>query len=256
MYNKFLQLVIFCTLVSCSPTRSIVYLSDLKGAEYSEEVKNRTDPKIQPDDVLSITVSSLNPESNLLFNSGVLQTLGSTSSTPLTSRASEGYLVDQKGAINFPVLGRVQLAGLSKEQAINKLTDEIKKSVKNPIVNIRFLNFRVTVIGEVNKPSTFTIPSERLNIIEALGLAGDLTAYGRRENILIIREQDGIRNTSRVNLASKDILNSPSFYLQQNDIVYVEPVKTRALQSSVGLSYLSTASIVVSILSIILLALR
>jgi len=150
----------------------------------------------------------------------------------------------------------VQLAGLSKEQAINKLTDEIKKSVKNPIVNIRFLNFRVTVIGEVNKPSTFTIPSERLNIIEALGLAGDLTAYGRRENILIIREQDGIRNTSRVNLASKDILNSPSFYLQQNDIVYVEPVKTRALQSSVGLSYLSTASIVVSILSIILLALR
>jgi len=256
MNSKLFQLVVFCAMVSCSPTRSIVYLNDLKGVEYSEEIKNKTDPKIQPDDVLSISVSSLNPESNLLFNSGVLQTLGTTNSTPTTSRASEGYLVDQKGAINFPVLGRVELAGLSKEQATNKMTDEIKKSVKNPIVNIRFLNFKVTVIGEVNKPSTFTVPSERLNVIEALGLAGDLTAYGRRENILIIREHNGVRSTTRVNLASKDILNSPSFYLQQNDIVYVEPVKTRALQSSVGLSYLSTASIVVSILSILLIFLR
>jgi len=256
MNRKFLQLVVFFALASCTPSRNIVYLSDLKGTDYSEEIKNKVDPKIQPDDVLSITVSSLNPESNLLFNSGILQTLGSTSSTPSSSRASEGYLVDQKGTINFPVLGRVELAGLSKEQATNKMTDEIRKSVKNPIVNIRFLNFKVTVIGEVNKPSTFNVPSERLNVIEALGLAGDLTIFGKRENILIIREQNGVRSTSRVNLASKDVLNSPSFYLQQNDIVYVEPVKTRALQSSVGLAYLSTASIVISILSIVLFGLR
>jgi polysaccharide export outer membrane protein len=256
MIVRILQVFIFFAFVSCSPTRNIVYLSDLKVGEYSEEIKNRTDPKIQPDDVLSITVSSLNPESNLLFNSGVLQTLGTTNSTPTTSRASEGYLVDQKGTINFPVLGRVELAGLSKEQATDKMTAEIKKSVKNPIVNLRFLNFKVTVIGEVNKPSTFTVSSERLNIIEALGLAGDLTAYGRRENILIIREQNGIRSTSRVNLASKDILNSRSFYLQQNDIVYVEPVKTRAIQTSAGASYLPILSLVISTLSILLLAFR
>ena len=256
MNRKLLQLSIFFALVSCSPSRNITYLSDLKGIEYSEEIKNKTDPQIQPDDILSITVNSLNPESNLLFNSGVLQTLGSTSNTPTASRASEGYLVDQKGAINFPVLGMVELAGLSKEQATEKMTAEIKKSVKNPIVNIRFLNFKVTVIGEVNNPSMFNVPSERLNVIEALGLAGDLTSYGKRENILIVREHNGIRSISRVNLTSKDILNSPSFYLQQNDIVYVEPVKTRGIQSSAGFSYLPIVSLVISTLSILLFAFR
>ena len=256
MNSKLLQLIVFFPLVSCTGTRNIVYLSDLKGVEYSEEIKNKTDLKIQPDDALSITVSSLNPESNLLFNSGILQTLGTTSNTPTTSRVSEGYLVDKKGAINFPVLGMVELGGLSKEQAAEKMTAEIKKSVKNPIVNIRLLNFKVTVIGEVNKPSTFNVPSERLNIIEALGLAGDLTPYGRRENILIIRERNGVRSTTRVNLGSKDILNSPSFYLQQNDIVYVEPVKTRGIQSSTGFSYLPIVSLVISTLSILLLVFK
>ena len=256
MNRKLLQLSIFFALVSCSPSRNITYLSDLKGIEYSEEIKNKTDPQIQPDDILSITVNSLNPESNLLFNSGVLQTLGTASNTPTTNRANDGYLVDQKGAINFPVLGRVELAGLSKEQATEKMTAEIKKSVKNPIVNIRFLNFKVTVIGEVNKPSAFNVSSERLNVIEALGLAGDLTPYGRRENILIIRERNGVRSTTRVNLGSKDILNSPSFYLQQNDIVYVEPVKTRGIQSSTGLSYLPIVSFVISTLSILLLVFK
>lgn len=256
MNRKLLQIIILFALVSCSPSRNIVYLSDLKGIEYSEEIKNKIDPQIQPDDILSITVNSLNPESNLLFNSGVLQTLGTANNTPNTNRANDGYLVDQKGAINFPVLGRVELAGLSKEQATEKMTAEIKKSVKNPIVNIRFLNFKVTVIGEVNKPSTLNVPSERLNVIEALGLAGDLTPYGRRENILIIRERNGIRSTTRVNLGSKDILNSPSFYLQQNDIVYVEPVKSRGIQSSTGFSYLPIVSFVISTLSILLLVFK
>jgi len=246
----------YLALTSCSPTRNMVYLSDLKGTEYHEKITNKTDPKIQPDDVLSITVNSMNPESNLLFNSGVLQTLGATSGTPAIGHANEGYLVDQTGTINFPVLGRVELGGLSKEQAIDMMTAEIKKSVKNPIVNIRFLNFKVTVIGEVNRPSTFTIPSERLNVIEALGLAGDLTAYGRRENILIIREKNGIRSTSRVNLASKGILNSPSFYLHQNDIVYVEPIKTRGIQNSAGYSYLPIASFAISTLGLLLFAFR
>ena len=256
MYKITLRFVVFFAMISCSPARNIVYLSDLKGVKYSEEIKNKTDPEIQPDDILGITVSSLNPESNLLFNSGVLQTLGTTSSTPVSNRASEGYSVDRKGAINFPVLGRVILGGLTKEQATDKMTAEIKKNVKNPIVNIRFLNFKVTVIGEVNKPSTYTVPSERLNIIEALGLAGDLTAYGKRENILIIREKYGIRSIARVNLASKDILSSPSFYLQQNDIVYVEPVKTRGIQTSTGVSYLPIVSLVISTLSILLFTFR
>src|SRR5688572_19522087 len=103
------------------------------------------------------------------------------------------------------------------------MTNEIKAHVKNPIVNIRFLNFKVTVIGEVNAPATFTVDTEKINVLEALGLAGDMTAFGKRDNVLIIREKEGVRSTARINLNNKDVLNSPFFYLQQNDIVYVEP---------------------------------
>ena len=138
-------------------------------------------------------------------------------------KINEGYQVDKNGEINFPVMGKVKLADLTMEQATEKMTTQIKQYVKNPIVNIRFMNFKVTVIGEVNRPASFTIPSERINILEALGLAGDMTTFGRRENVLILREKNGVRTTARINLNNKEVLNSPFFYLQQNDIVYVEP---------------------------------
>jgi polysaccharide export outer membrane protein len=144
------------------------------------------------------------------------------------------------------------LAGLTKEEATEKMTLLIKNHVKNPIVNIRFLNFRITVIGEVNRPSTFTIPTERINLIEALGLAGDMTSYGKRENVLIIKEKDGIRKAVRVNMTKKDVMNSPYFYLQQNDVVYVEPIKIKSLQGGAGNFYLTLATASVSILSLII----
>ena len=136
------------------------------------------------------------------------------------------------------------------------MTAEITKNIKDPIVNIRFLNFRITVIGKVNKPSTFIAPSERINILEAIGLAGDLTPYGKRENILIIREQNGVRTATRVDLASKNVLSSPDFYLQQNDVVYVEPAKIKALQGSSSTFYLSLATASVSILSLLVVFFR
>ena len=111
------------------------------------------------------------------------------------TKVNEGYLVDKSGFINFPVIGKVMLAGLTKEQAVEKMTSEIKVHVKNPIVNVRFTNFKVTVIGEVFKPSTFTVATEKINVLEALGLAGDMTAYAKRENVLIIREQQGVRES-------------------------------------------------------------
>jgi polysaccharide export outer membrane protein len=242
---------------SCSPARNLIYFSDLKNTtEYTEEIKNRAEPKIQPDDLLSINVSTLNPESNILFNNGVMQAIGGVSTANNATRANDGYLVDKNGSINFPVLGNIKLAGLTKTEAADKMVSEIKNSVKNPIVNIRFMNFKITVIGEVNRPSTFNIPTERINMIEALGLAGDLTLYGKRENVLLIREKSGVRSAIRVNLASKDILNSPYFYLQQNDILYVEPVKAKALQSSSTSFYLPILSVAVSIMTIVLLALK
>jgi polysaccharide export outer membrane protein len=254
MSNKLLPLLFFIIVSACAPSRNIVYLSNLNATgEAKEAIKNKVDPKIQPDDLISITVNSLNPEANMLFNSGVLQSAGSVggaSAAPAVSKASEGYLVDKNGAINFPVLGSVHLAGLTKEQATDKMTSEIKQHIKDPIVNIKFLNFRITVIGEVNRPSTFTLPTERVNLIEALALAGDLTPYGKRENILIIHEDEGIRSTIRVDLNDKSLLNSSHYYLQQNDIVYIEPAKVKKLQTGSSSFYLGLVTVGVSILSI------
>ena len=216
-------LICLCVLfdLSCS-NRNLVYFSDLpKTTDLKTPINNYDPPKVQPDDILNITVSSLNPESNVLFNNVLLPASGNTN--VIANKIDEGYLVDKDGFINFPVIGKINLSGLTKEQATEKMTGLIKEHVKNPIVNIRFLNFKITVIGEVAKPSTFTIATEKINVLEALGLAGDMTVYGRRENVLIIREKGGIRSTAKINLNNKDVLSSPYFYLQQNDIVYVEP---------------------------------
>ncbi|MBC6609126.1 polysaccharide biosynthesis/export family protein [Hymenobacter sp. BT188] len=244
-------------LTSCSPTRNLVYFNDLKEkGVYTETITNNTAPLIQPDDLLSITVSSLSPESNQLFNSGSMPSAGNRGVATGSTASSEGYLVSGDGTINFPVLGNVKVAGLTKEQAVSKMTTEIKNHVKNPLVNIRFLNFKITVVGEVNSPSTFTIPTERINILEAVGLAGDLTALGKRENILLIRERDGVRSAMRVNLASKELLNSPYFYLQQNDVLYVEPIKAKALQNGAGSFYLPLLGAALSVVSIVVLIFR
>lgn len=248
-------LLIIIFLTSCSAGRNLSYFSDLGDtAQNQTPIQNSAEPKIQPDDLLGITVSSMNAETNLLFNGGVLlpsSTGTNVNSTP-NSRNNEGYLVDSKGEINFPVIGKVKLGGLTKEEATDKITSYVGKSVKSPIVTVRYLNFRITVIGEVNRPSTFTVPTEKINVLEALGLAGDMTGFGRRDDVLIIREQNNVRTTTRINLNNKAVLNSPFFYLQQNDIVYVEPDKAKALQVStraVNLPiYISIASIIVILL--------
>ena len=225
LLNKLVNLrvsyvLIVIVLASCSK-RNLVYFSDMSTNEPSTPIKNFSSPKIQSDDILSITVSSLSPESNVIFNNVLLPATGSTNT--IADKINEGYLVDKDGFINFPVIGKIALAGLTKEEAVAKMTDLLKTQVKNPIVNIRFKNFKVTVIGEVKEPATFVVETEKINVLEALGLAGDMTSYGRRENVLVIREKEGTRVTARLNLNSKAVLNSPYYYLQQNDVVYVEP---------------------------------
>jgi polysaccharide export outer membrane protein len=215
---------------------------------YTETIGNVSEPKIKPDDLLGITVNSLNPEANVLFNSGAVPSEASQD----VSLAQQGYLVSQEGFIDFPVLGKIKLGGLTKEEARNKLVNELQEYLKDPIVNIRYLNYRITVIGEVNRPSSFTIPSEKINLLTAIGMAGDLTIYGKRENILLIREEAGVRTMTRVNLNSKEILDSPYFYLQQNDVVYVEPVAARAAQASLTRSNISIVLSAASVLAIIL----
>ena len=236
---------------SCN-RRNLAYFSDLQGqSTYTEKVSNATEPKIKPDDLLSITVTSINPEANMLFNQGVIASEGNVG-TGGVDKSTQGYVVNSEGLINLPMLGKVELGGLTKEEATLKITEALEEYLKEPIVNIRYLNYRITVIGEVNRPSTFTVPTEKINLLTALGMAGDLTVYGKRENILIIREEGGERTMTRVNLNNKDILDSPYFYLQQNDVVYVEPVETKADQASLTRSNLSIALAAASVLAIII----
>ena len=261
MKSFFTYVVVVLLACSCATNRKLTYFDNLGSKlDYKTEISNNVEPKIQIDDLLGITVSSLSAESNTLFNNGAITAPASSISSSANSsalvRSGEGYLVDKSGEVNLPVLGKIKLVGLTKEEAAAKLTDEIKKSIKNPTVNVRFLNFKITVIGEVNRPATFTIPTEKITVLEALGLAGDMTVYGRRENVLLIREKDGVRSAIRVDFTNKDLLSSQYFYLQQNDVVYVEPVKAKRLQGSASNFYLPIISVVASIISILVFALR
>lgn len=250
-------LFIFLLLFSsCSQKRNLVYFSDLGDtAAYQSAILQNNQPTIQAGDILAINVSTLNPESNLLFNAGTLQSLegdkGSNSINVNSAANNQGYLVDPQGQINFPVIGKISLGGKTKEQATDYMVEQLQNYVKNPIVNIRFLNFRVTVVGEVNKPSTFILPNDRINLVEALGLAGDMTLYGKRENILLIREEKGKRTMVRLDLNKKETMNSEYFYLKQNDIVYVEPDKMKEKQATMNIR---TISIIASFTSVAIVA--
>jgi len=213
-----------------------VYFSNLEESDIdtTKTIANLATPTIQPDDVLGITVNSLSVESNMLFNQGVLGTLGSpvAEGSDQQSRQVEGYLVDQNGYINFPVIGRLKLGGLTRAAATDTIENILNRDyVEDPTVNIRFLNFKVTVLGEVRTPSSYVITTERINVLEAIALAGDMTAVGKRENVLIIRENNGERKLIRVNLNDKSLLDSPDYYLQQNDIVYIEADSYKAAQA-------------------------
>lgn len=244
--------------VGCGPQRDLVYFSNIEEEDVSEArvIENVVVPSIQPDDLLSIQVITLSAESNMLFNQGVIGSLGSsvTDVTRFQNRPTiEGYLVDKDGYINFPVLGKLRLGGLTKDAATDTIENILDREyVKDPTVNIRFLNFKITLIGEVNRPSTVTILTEKVNIMEAISLAGDLTAIGKRENVLVIREKDGQRQLIRVDLNDKNLLASPHYYLQQNDIVYVEPDSYRAVQASLRRPNIQFAiSTILGVLSIV-----
>lgn len=232
---------------SCAK-RNLVYFSDIEAnAAYSTTVATTYEPKIQSGDLLRITVSSLNAESNLLFNAGVLNTQSDLRQATNLVSLNQGYLVDTEGQINFPVIGKIDLAGKTKEQAVDVVRSLVEEHVKDPIVNVAFLNFKVTVIGEVARPGTFTLENDRVTLLEALGLAGDMTQFGKRENVLIIRDEGGERKAVRLNLNNKDVLNSPYYRLHQNDVVYVEPDKMKAIQATTNQRSLSLLAILSSL---------
>lgn len=249
-YNSLIRILTFIIFFSgifgCAK-RNLVYFSDIEtGSSYSTNISQVEEPVIQSGDLIKIVVSTQSPESNLLFNSGVISNDSQSRMMNQQLPTNEGYLVDKNGQINFPVLGKIDIAGFTREEATLKMTELLEEYVKDPIINIQYLNFKITVIGEVTNPNTFTLATDRISILEALGLAGDMTQYGKRENVLLIRDQDGVRKAVRLNLNDKAILNSPYFMLQQNDVLYVEPDKIKSVQASTNQRSLTILSILVS----------
>jgi polysaccharide export outer membrane protein len=217
--------------VSCVSAKKTVYFYDVKDTTFYQAAGDN-EAIIQKNDILSISISSLNPEASAIFNTPNNFVISSTTSAGSNAQ-SAGYLVNTDGNIQLPILGNIKAAGVTKKQLKDDITKIIleKKLLIDPIVNIRHLNFEVTVIGEVAHPTVITVPSEKISLIKAIGLAGDLTIYGKRENVLLIREEDGKKKTRHINLNSPNFFNSPYYYLQPNDVVYVEPNKTKIAQA-------------------------
>lgn len=215
------------SLSSCSSKHNLPYFTDI--ITETEGVLNPMDfmPVIKPDDELVITVTASNPEATALYSIPFTNPASRDELMKTVAPRTLTYIVDTAGDIDFPILGKVHVAGLTTEQVKDELTRLISKDVNDPIVRVSLANFRVTVAGEVKQPATFNVTRNRMSLLDALAEAGDLTEYGDRTNVLVIREVDGERKYVHLNLNSSDVLNSPYYYLQQNDYVYVSPNKIR-----------------------------
>lgn len=245
-------LMMFFILSSCSTYKDIPYFQELQtSAPVVEPVKNYSPLTIQPADVLGIHVNSRNPESAAIFNYNLNRTNGTYGDNGQQSPVT-GYMVDEDGFIHLPLIGKRKAAGLTVSALREEITAELVKLYRDPVVNIRILNFKVTVYGDVLRPDIYTLQNERTTITQALSLAGDLNITAMRKRVFLVREENGNRKFIPVDLTSKKVFDSPYFYLKNNDEIYVQPDKTK--YATVDRGY-RTASLVLSGLSIIAIVL-
>lgn len=244
MFKKiFLCAMAMVAFASCGSHKDLAYFQEITENGQLEGVAGQINT-IRVGDMLAIAVSSSQPELAIPYNlfAARTQLSGATTISNSSSKVSanvtyEGYVVRQDGTIDFPVLGAIEVVGLTREQIASKIKAQLESVMPDPVVTVTLLNFYVTVIGEVARPGTYNFPGDRLTILEALGFAGDLTVYGNREKVMVIREENGVRHVELLNLKSKDVFSSPYFYLQQNDVVYVEAVGARAKSVSTFTTY-------------------
>lgn len=253
MVRKILVCLSFLCLMSCANKKEIVYFQNI--ASLSTDSLSY-EPSIKPDDLLLIVVSSTTPEAVKDFNLAA-PSVGNSDVTSSQQFRIQTYLVDINGEIAFPVLGQVKLAGLKKTEAINKLKSELEAYVKveNITVTMRINNFKISVLGEVKNPGEFPVVTERITLPEALSQAGDLTVYGDRTNVLIVREVNGVKSYNYVDMTKVDFFNSPFYYLSQNDMVYVTPNQTRVNASAVGPNtsvIISSVSLLITLVALII----
>lgn len=257
-YFFYIVVAVAMLMTSCSAPQNVAYIKNSDQIDLSQS-EFLYDARIMPKDVLTITVSTVNPDAAAPFNLIVRPTLNSISSNIGTSGGSlQTYLVDNDGTIEFPVLGTLKVGGLTKSECEKMVHDKILpylNAKENPVVTVRMANYKISVLGEVNRPGVFTVNNEKINIFEALAQAGDLTIYGVRDNVKLIRENaNGRKEIHTIVLNDANLINSPYYYLQQNDILYVEPNNVKSQNSKVGqvtTLWFSATSILISLASLL-----
>jgi polysaccharide export outer membrane protein len=251
IYLALSLLVLSTFFFSCVSNKKIAYLKDVPdstaGFNVSEDVY--TDPLIQPDDIMSITIQTIDPQTSVLISQipAPIPSVGTSSASSIGGQVVTGFLVDRDGIVELPMIGKIKLGGMSTFQARDLIGEKASRYFKNPTVQVRYANYKITVLGEVAKPGTYTIPNEKASILDIIGLAGDLTIFGKRENVLLIRESGKKKDFARFDLNSSNIFKSPYFYLKQNDIIYVEPNKAKVATTNAARTQAFT--IIISVLS-------
>lgn len=252
-------LTVAALFASCQSYKKVPYLQDAEVINQAQQQEKLYDATIMPKDLLTIVVSCTNPELAVPFNlvaATPLSTGSSQMQMTTTQPTLQQYLVDNEGRINFPVLGTLKVGGLTKSQAEELIIKNLKPYIKEtPIVTVRMSNYKISVLGEVTRPGTFTITNEKVNLLEALAMAGDMTVYGVRDNVKLIREDaNGKQEIHTLDLNKTETILSPYYWLQQNDVIYVTPNKAKARNSDIGNStslWFSATSILVSLASLL-----
>ncbi len=230
-------------LTACQGPKNVIYFKESIANDTTVRtvpVRESEDDRIQPDDILTINVSSIqslldkNASQLSVYNSGgtPFNVLANSSGQGGGGLATSGYLVDPLGYITFPVIGRVKVGGLTLRQVKDTMAAHLASVVKEPVVEARILNYKVTLLGEISRPGPVLAPNQKISIVDAIAAAGDIPISGRKDNILIIRDYGGQRQMARINLNNKEVFNSPFYYLRQNDIIYIEPVKLRRQENN------------------------
>ncbi|RFM27404.1 polysaccharide biosynthesis/export family protein [Deminuibacter soli] len=255
-----LGIVISSLSVACSTNKKIAYFQDVPDSLYlkvhENQVKKFVDPVIQSNDILQVTILTLDPgENSVLSNTNSAAFPVQPSSGGGASLPVNGFMVDRDGLIELPIVGKIKVSGLTTAAARDTIHNIVAKYYKTPVVNVRFTNFSVSVLGEVQRPGTYTVPNEKVSVLDAISMAGDLSIFGRRENVMVIRDSLGSKKVVRLDLNNlSQTVQSPYFYLSQGDMVYVEPNKAkiastdayRARNLTIAVSVISLLIIIIS----------
>jgi len=239
--------LLFVLISSCASKKDLVYFQGVDQIE--ESVNTDYTPVLKADDKLSITIAAMDPIAAIPYNNfePMLSAMGQSE--------LQSYLIAKNGTIEFPQLGRLQIAGLTRLELIAMLQDKLAPFLVKPTVNVQLLNFKVTVLGEVKRPGAFQLKNERITVLDAIGLAGDLTVHGTRQNVLVIRETETGKVFERIDLTSSELFESPVYYLSQNDVVYIEPNKPKINSSATSATtgvWISVTSLLITILALVI----